>query len=131
MTTVLTSTSTAFTIVAKKDRYCRKESIEQVLNPLKVWAEDDYPKFMKDIKKCQELHDKMESAGKAVQSKPTPERTKKYENFKIEFHASYERCKNELDRVKKVNTHHMNCIKLLGQHYVRTHKMNFVYFLID
>lgn len=43
----------------------RKKAVEQVLNTLKVWAKNDYLKYMKH-KKSQEIHDKMASAGKSI-----------------------------------------------------------------
>uniref|UniRef100_A0AC34F1M2 BAR domain-containing protein n=1 Tax=Panagrolaimus sp. ES5 TaxID=591445 RepID=A0AC34F1M2_9BILA len=118
LTTVLTSSSTVLSIIAKKEKQLRKECHEHVLLPVKVWAQDDYPRFMRDVEKCRKLRDQMESAEKAAQKKNTEEKIVKFEAAKNEFNKAYEGCKQEVDRTKKVHQHHMNCMKLMSQHHL-------------
>lgn len=120
MTAVLNQTNTVLSIIARKDQSMRAECYENVVLPLKVWIQDDYPRFMRDVEKVRKLNDQMNSAAGAAQRKNTEEKVQKFEAAKAEFNQSYEACKAELERMKKVNQHHMSCMRLMSQNHVST-----------
>ncbi|VDM97530.1 unnamed protein product, partial [Onchocerca ochengi] len=99
--------------IAKKEREIQMEAFQRVVIPMKSWIQEDYPRLMKDIKKCYILKDKMDRSVASAEARKTPERLTKAQEAKMKHQLFFERVENEVMRYKAVHRHHMQCLKVL------------------
>ncbi|VDM12323.1 unnamed protein product [Wuchereria bancrofti] len=109
----LQATATVCISVAKQEREAQMDAFQRVVVPMKSWIQEDYPRLMKDIKKCYYLKDKMDRSMASVEARKTPERLMRAQEAKNKHQIFFERVKNEVMRYKAVHRHHMQCLKVL------------------
>ncbi|MCP9258727.1 hypothetical protein DINM_001732 [Dirofilaria immitis] len=87
----LQATANVCLSVAKQEREVQMEAFQRVVTPMKSWIQEDYPRLMKDVKKCYILKDKMDRSMASVEARKHP----------------------NVMRYKAVHRHHMQCLKVL------------------
>ncbi|VDK49960.1 unnamed protein product [Anisakis simplex] len=91
----LKATGNVCASVNKKEEEMLADVYDRVLAPMKSWVEEDYPRLMKDIKKCYALKDEMDRAVMAQGARQTPERSAKCEAAKKKHNDFFERVNTE------------------------------------
>ncbi|CAG9537977.1 unnamed protein product [Cercopithifilaria johnstoni] len=91
----LQATANVCISIAKQEREAQMEAFQRVVTPMKNWIQEDYPRLMKDIKKCYNLKDKMDRAMASVEARKTPERLMKAEEARNKHQLFFERVENE------------------------------------
>ncbi|KAM3724397.1 Endophilin-B1 [Dirofilaria immitis] len=109
----LQATANVCLSVAKQEREVQMEAFQRVVTPMKSWIQEDYPRLMKDVKKCYILKDKMDRSMASVEARKTPERITKAKEARDKHQLFFERVRNEVMRYKAVHRHHMQCLKVL------------------
>ncbi|VBB26346.1 unnamed protein product [Acanthocheilonema viteae] len=109
----LQATANVCISIAKQEREAQMEAFQRVITPMKSWIQEDYPRLMKDIKKCYNLKDKMDRSMASVEARKTPERVMRAQEAKNKHQLFFERVENEVMRYKAIHRHHMQCLKVL------------------
>ncbi|KAH7726640.1 hypothetical protein AAVH_05524 [Aphelenchoides avenae] len=110
---VLDTTSTVCAALGKSEKHMEKEALEKAIVPIRVWAEEDYPRLLRDLQACTKMHAHMESANK--QATKSPEKQQKADTARDQFNRQFEICKAEIARMTKVHKHHTTCLQQLMQ----------------
>ncbi|EFO16185.1 hypothetical protein LOAG_12324 [Loa loa] len=97
----LQATANVCISVAKQEREAQMEVFQRVVTPMKSWILEDYPRLMKDIKKCYYLKDKMDRSMASVEARKTPERLRRAEEAKNKHQSFFERVENEYQFERK------------------------------
>uniref|UniRef100_A0A0M3HV17 BAR domain-containing protein n=1 Tax=Ascaris lumbricoides TaxID=6252 RepID=A0A0M3HV17_ASCLU len=109
----LKATGNACAAVNKREQETLSDSFDRVFAPMKSWVEEDYPRLMKEIKKCYAVKEEMDRAVMATGARQTPERSAKCEAAKKRHKEFFDRVSTEVFKWKAVHRHHMQCLRVL------------------
>jgi len=111
---VLKATSEICTQLSKRQKQMIQEIHDRAMMPLKVWVDEDYSRFVRDLQKCQKLKKERDAAVNALANNPTPQKGPRAIGLQEQYELCFKLSKAEVEKTRKIRKHHANCLKLMA-----------------
>ncbi|KAI6182037.1 hypothetical protein M3Y97_00337100 [Aphelenchoides bicaudatus] len=111
---VLKTSSEVCNQLSKKQKSTIQEIYDRSMMPMKVWVEEEYPRFIRDLQRCAKLKKESDAANAAFAAKASPIKQAKAQNAKDVYEPQVKICAMQMEKERKVHKHHMNCLKLMA-----------------
>jgi len=111
---VLKTTGEICTQLSKRQKQMIQEIYERAMMPIKVWVEDDYPRFIRDLQRFQKLKKDRDAAVAALARQPTIQRESRANILNAQYDQQSTISRGEMEKTRKIRKHHESCFKLMA-----------------